>query len=769
MSRYDATTTTNDRSRIHWTPLMERYFVDLMLEQKRRGNRVGHTFKKEAWIEMQKMLNTKFASEYDKDAMKLYYANLWNRFNDVKNILCHKDFTWDGSNEMVLADDEVWDAYIQAYPNAQRYRIRAVLNYEDLCEIFDNTNADGRYSISSHDVSIGVGMQELNLGEIYDCGTLCDGDGGSSSRRIVWSAAMDQHFIKLLLQKLKENNGSINKNAWADMLTVFKANFGFQHGRHILRHRFNKYYRYFNEMSNILKTKGFSWDSQTQIITADDHIWKAYIKEHGYARKYSIDTFPNYDDLELLFRNMSYNELRRLRQERNYNNGPTEIEDGDGDGNPKPSDGNEGRIRWTHSMDHYFIDLLLEQMKFGNKAGNTYTPQAWNAMVKSFNDRFKTHYCKENLRNHYKHFKKQFSVVSNLLQLKEFAWNDNKEMVVAEDHVWDAYIKENQEARSIRTKGLHGYSKLCAILAEESSETKQSSLSQSLDHPNAETQIFTTERIEKEVEQQNYGFTFFDEENHDIEDIFSYLDMDQVEWTEAMEVYFIDLMVEQVNINSGKNNIGCSFSEEAWTHMTEAFSTRMGFQCDRNFLEEQFMCLMYRHQNMTNLLNLTGLASDQTLQITLATTHVWEEQLQNNQEAVSSKLKSLSRFNDLCKIFGNKLTEVTASDIMQQLQIMDDANNVNTIKMKMDGSTDKKRANMMASSSEPDLEKKKKKKKKKMKSFESALNALVELKDMDEQLVIEACDLFEDEKKAMTFLALDVSMRKNWLIKKLRP
>ncbi|KAE9586427.1 putative Myb/SANT-like domain-containing protein [Lupinus albus] len=113
MSRYDATTTTNDRSRIHWTPLMERYFVDLMLEQKRRGNRVGHTFKKEAWIEMQKMLNTKFASEYDKDAMKLYYANLWNRFNDVKNILCHKDFTWDGSNEMVLADDEVWDAYIQ--------------------------------------------------------------------------------------------------------------------------------------------------------------------------------------------------------------------------------------------------------------------------------------------------------------------------------------------------------------------------------------------------------------------------------------------------------------------------------------------------------------------------------------------------------------------------------------------------------------------------------------------------------------------------------
>ncbi|CAL0333074.1 unnamed protein product [Lupinus luteus] len=759
MSNHNATTnTTNDQSRIQWTPLVERYFVDLMLEQKRRGNRAGHTFKKEAWKEMQKMFSTKFAFGCDKDSMKLYYANLWNRFNSVKNILCHKDFTWDDSTQMVVADDQVWDAYIQAYPNAQKYRIRPVLNYGDLCEIFDNTNADGRYSISSHDASIGVGMQELNLG---------DGEGGSSSQRIVWSAAMDQLFIKLLLQKLRENNGSINTNAWADMLTVFKANFGFQHGRHILRHRFTKYYKYFSEMSNILNTKGFSWDSQTQIITADDHIWKAYIKEHRYARKYLENTFPNYDDLELLFRSMSENEVRRLRQERNYNHGATQIEDGDGDGNPNPRDTNEGRIRWTLTMDHYFIDLLLEQMKFGNKVGNTYNPQAWNAIVKSFNERFKTHYGKENLRNHYKHFKRQFSVVSNILQLKEFTWDDTKEMVVAEDHVWDAYIKENHEARSVRTKGLHGYSKLCAILAEESSETRHSSSSQNIDHLNVETQILSTEGIEKEMEQQSYGFTFFDEENHDIQDIFSYLEMDEVEWTEAMEVYFIELMVEQVNMNiSSGNNIGRSFSEEAWTRMTEAFSTRMGFQYHKHFLEEQFVCLMYRHQNMTDLLNSTGLASDQTLQITLATTQVWEAQLQNNQEAISSKLKSLRLFHDLCKIFGNKLTEGTASDIMQQLHIMDGANNISTRNSEMSQHV-KKRANTMASSSEPELVKKKKNKK--MKSFESALHALLELKDMDEDLVMEACDLLEDEKKAMTFLTLDVSMRKKWLLRKLRP
>lgn len=54
-------------------------------------------------------------------------------------------------------------------------------------------------------------------------------------------------------------------------------------------------------------------------------------------------------------------------------------------------------------------------------------------------------------------------------------------------------------------------------------------------------------------------------------------------------------------------------------------------------------------------------------------------------------------------------------------------------------------------------------------SIESVIEAIQALPDMDEDLVLDACDLLEDENKAKTFMALDVKLRKKWLTRKLRP
>ncbi|KAF5732618.1 hypothetical protein HS088_TW17G00148 [Tripterygium wilfordii] len=54
-------------------------------------------------------------------------------------------------------------------------------------------------------------------------------------------------------------------------------------------------------------------------------------------------------------------------------------------------------------------------------------------------------------------------------------------------------------------------------------------------------------------------------------------------------------------------------------------------------------------------------------------------------------------------------------------------------------------------------------------SIETAIKAVQALPDMDEDLILDACDLLEDETKARTFLALEVKLRKKWLSRKLRP
>lgn len=117
---------TNDRSRTYWTPTMERYFVDLMLEQMHRGNRIGHTFNKQAWTDMLTMFNAKFGSQYDKDVLKSRYTNLWKQFNDVKNLLDQAGFSWDENRQMVVADDCIWNAYIKV----------ALLFYQNIMKIF---------------------------------------------------------------------------------------------------------------------------------------------------------------------------------------------------------------------------------------------------------------------------------------------------------------------------------------------------------------------------------------------------------------------------------------------------------------------------------------------------------------------------------------------------------------------------------------------------------------------------------------------------------
>lgn len=61
-----------------------------------------------------------------------------------------------------------------------------------------------------------------------------------------------------------------------------------------------------------------------------------------------------------------------------------------------------------------------------------------------------------------------------------------------------------------------------------------------------------------------------------------------------------------------------------------------------------------------------------------------------------------------------------------------------------------------------------KKEKNNNKSFENALSALQAMPDIDDELVMEACDLLEDERKTEIFLALNVSLRKKWLLRKLR-
>lgn len=94
-------------------------------------------------------------------------------------------------------------------------------------------------------------------------------------------------------------------------------------------------------------------------------------------------------------------------------------------------------------MDRYLIDLLLDHVHRGNKFGQTFISQAWIDMVASFNSKFQSDHDKDVLKNRYKHLRKLYNDIKNLLENSGFSWDETREMITAEDHVWDAYTKVN--------------------------------------------------------------------------------------------------------------------------------------------------------------------------------------------------------------------------------------------------------------------------------------------------------------------------------------
>ncbi|KAI3804546.1 hypothetical protein L1987_26174 [Smallanthus sonchifolius] len=635
---------------------------------------------------------------------------------------------------MVLADDHVWDAYIKAHSDARSYKTKSVQNFSDLCLIYGYTTADGRYSRSSHDIDIDDEVPGVNLGDGLGTPT----PSTAERLRTEWTLAMDQFFTELLLgqqekgNKLNSNSNSYNKEAWTEMLNSFNEKFGPHHTKRILRHRYKKLFKYYTDIMVLLKQDGFSWDAKQQKVVANDDVWDAYIKAHPQSRSYRVKSMPNYKDMESIF------------------GSATQITNLDEDIGAKTGT-DRSRTHWTPPMDSYLIDLLLDQVNRGNRNGQTFMAQAWINMVKSFNGNFTSNHDKDVLKNRYKHLKKQYNDINTLLGEKGFSWDDEREMVAAEDHVWDAYIETHPDSRSYRVKTVPNYHKLCMIYGQNSSEGRYT--------PFARTVT---------VSGQCYNKGCFFEEKQDIT------------WTSGMDECFIELTLEQIRANK----IVHGFDDQIWTMITTSFNEKCDLQYDNQALQDRYAYFMEQFNEVKCLVNQKGFSWDDTSQMVVANDEVWEAYSKEHPYATSYKSKVLRHHKDFSIIFGGfffeNLTANSDIPIGANLQILPKEtgtfNKRKRVKkmplgLECGGKVQKNQsddikeaftdmANVVSKLVNGKIDRS-------YSAIEKAVDALQAIPDIDDDLLLDGCDILEDEKKAKTFLALDASLRKKWLLRKL--
>ncbi|KAK9292996.1 hypothetical protein L1049_020979 [Liquidambar formosana] len=617
----------NDRARTYWTPTMERYFIDLMLDQMHRGNRMGHTFNKQAWADMLTMFNANFGSQYDKDVLKSRYTSLWMQFNDIKNLLDQSGFYWDDTRQMVIADEYVWDTYVKAHPDAQYYKNKVLMNFNDLCLIYAYTTADGRYSRSSHDIDFDDDIQGLIIGD--GMGSLVP--ASNERPKPDWTPVMDRYFVKLMLDQVRKGhkiNDTFTKQAWTDMLALFNAKFCSQHGKRVLRHRYKKLRKYYRDVRSLLEHDGFLWDKTRQTIAADDYVWDNYIKAHPHAQSYRKKTLLKYQDLGLIYGNEITNGIcSHSYQDKDFEYDIFQLKTGEGEEGQTPTGSDSLRTYWTVPMDRYLIDLLLDQALRGNKIGDAFINQAWIEMVTLFSAKFGSHYDKDVLKNRYKHLRRQYNDIKILLGQSGFSYDETREMVTAEEYVWDFYIKAHPDARSYRNKTLPSYHKLCVIYGQESSNgiTNHLGFNEDID---GESPVLMTGNVQCHTDS----------------------DHSRPDWTPSMDRYLIDLMLKQVLIG---NRIGITFNKQAWIDMVASFKESFGSRHDRDVLRSRHQSLRKLYHDMKNLLDHGGFLWDETQQMIIAYDYVWDAYIKEQPDVKLFRTETKPNYNDLCIIYGN--------------------------------------------------------------------------------------------------------------------
>ncbi|KAB2607976.1 hypothetical protein D8674_011144 [Pyrus ussuriensis x Pyrus communis] len=287
---YAGSSTTSDHVRANWTPSQDSFFIDLMLEQVSKGNKTGHGFRKQAWADMIVLFNNEFGFKYDTDILKNRYKRLRKQYSEMKSLVDQVDFRWDETQQMITADDNVWNNYIKAHPEMQPYRTKVISHYNELCIICGHAVADGRYSLSCYDVDFENEARGMEFQDPTD----------ADPKKIDWSQIMDQFFVELMLDEVCKGNKvgcTFKKKSWITMITCFNEKFGFHHGRAVLKNRYNVLRKHYSSVNALLDQKGFTWDETQQKVVADDPVWNKYIEAHPSFHMYRNKAMPYYSDL----------------------------------------------------------------------------------------------------------------------------------------------------------------------------------------------------------------------------------------------------------------------------------------------------------------------------------------------------------------------------------------------------------------------------------------------------------------------------------------
>lgn len=101
----------------------------------------------------------------------------------------------------------------------------------------------------------------------------------------------------------------------------------------------------------------------------------------------------------------------------------------------------QSRAKWTSALTKVLVDLLVDQVRQGNKRNKSFDKKAWECVCEDFREQTGLTWDNEQLKSRYAALRKQYVIVKSLLDHGDFQWDQSTGVIMATDEAWDGYIK----------------------------------------------------------------------------------------------------------------------------------------------------------------------------------------------------------------------------------------------------------------------------------------------------------------------------------------
>ncbi|XP_054819374.1 uncharacterized protein LOC129318557 isoform X2 [Prosopis cineraria] len=298
-------------------------------------------------------------------------------------------------------------------------------------------------------------------------------------------------------------------------------------------------------------------------------------------------------------------------------------------------------VIWTTEMDNCLTKILAEQVRKGNKVDNVLKPVAFTASVKELNEKLHLDLTKDHVKNRLKTWRKQFGILKKLLAHRGFEWDNAQKMVVAENSVWNDYIRENPDARMFRAKLIENYDELCLIIGNDQAIASCSDNA-------AEINVDLT--IDRRDSDPATGSEIRNVGNKP----------EKVRWTEEMDDFLGKILVGQVNKG---NKVDKTLQTEAYEVAVSAISTKFGPHITKDHIKNRLKTLKKQYGLIKQLLSHNGFEWDQTRKMISANDSTWNHYIKKHPDARNFRARVIENYEQLCTIFGHSKEPLEASSV----------------------------------------------------------------------------------------------------------